>query len=334
MVPSFTGVSRALALAIAILVACASCARATEPGDEAIGTGGAPAGLASTSASDAAASTSVTGSSTASGGSPSWNGLPWSAEPCSEPTKFVYVVSAESSLYRYWPPTGQFSYIGDLTCDGQLIMPFSMAIDRHAIAWVETYGSEIYEIDLSNGNCTKSDYAEPRGEDRFPQFGMAFVSTPTPDEESLFLRGIFFSTDPNPQPDQRWLGRFDEAAATIEPVALGAGWDSDLTGTDGRLFAFQVPEDEPWAQLVEVDTSTAAPLSTTTLPGVQAPFDLAVAAWGGDFYFFSDDGVNPGTAVAHLETATGTISWAPGPLFPPRIVGAGVSTCAPVTPPQ
>ena len=273
---------------------------------------------------------------------PTWVGLPWSETPCSEPTQYVYVVSSDSELFRFWPPTGVFTRVGVLACNGQTIQPFSMAIDRHAIAWVETYDSKVYRFDLSNGNCTDSGYAEPAGEAKFPLFGMAFVATPTtPELETLFVRGALFPSGrgTDSDPEVRWLGSFDATSATIQPIGSASGANSDLAGAGDQLFAFQHPLDTEWPSLIQIDKATGSTIVAKDLPGVQIVADIAVAGWGGDFWLFVDDHHPSGsigltTAVARYRPTTGEISWVPGMPFHAPVIGAGVSTCAPTTPPK
>jgi hypothetical protein len=317
-----------------VLLGCAACAAGKEP-DQDDGSGGSIA-AAQTSTGGQGASATTSGSGSGTGGAGGWLGLPWSDQPCSEPTQYVYVVSAGDYIYRFWPPTGQFTKVGQLVCDGMPIDPFSMAIDRHAVAWIETYEAKLFKVDLSNGACAATSFAPIAGDNRFPHFGMAFAATPgAPDQDTLFVRGGFLSADPQPNPpDERWLGRLDTSSMTISPIGSAPGGDGELTASAGRVYSLREPIDGTWAVADEIDGTTGATLASTPLPGVEITFDYAFAAWGGDFWIFTDTSTISGTTVTRYRPATGEISYAPGAPFPARIVGAGVSSCAPTTPPS
>ena len=75
----------------------------------------------------------------------------------------------------------------------------------------------------------------------------------------------------------------------------------------------------------------------TSLPTVNASDGgYAFSFWGGDFWFYTafptPDQPDPTTSVTHFETATGKTT-VPLSNIGFVIVGAGVSTCAPVIPP-
>ena len=62
------------------------------------------------------------------------------------------------------------------------------------------------------------------------------------------------------------------------------------------------------------------------LPGVTQGNAWAFAFWGGDFYMFTAPDV-AGSIVQRFRPSTGAITHVAD--YPERIVGAGVSTCAP-----
>ena len=68
------------------------------------------------------------------------------------------------------------------------------------------------------------------------------------------------------------------------------------------------------------------------LDGVDTGAAYAFSFWGGDFYFYTSKDTGPST-VTRLRTADDTLEVViPKAEF--RIVGAGVSTCAPLTAPR
>ena len=133
------------------------------------------------------------------------------------------------------------------------------------------------------------------------------------------------------------FGRVDFDAKTIVPIGAGAnlaGVGAELTGTgDGRLYGFA-----PATPVVvaELDKSGAAK-SQTPLPNVEVPAAWAFSFWGGRFYLYTAPADLFGARtsnVAEFDPKTGKAD----PKFMEnvgfRIVGAGVSTCAPVEPPR
>ncbi len=92
------------------------------------------------------------------------------------------------------------------------------------------------------------------------------------------------------------------------------------------------------AKLVEVDKATGAFIETTPLGNLELTNAFAFAFFGGDFYMFTESDNNPFVSkVTHYDyddsdnngvkdLTTVVVS------APIRIVGAGVSTCAPFSP--
>jgi hypothetical protein len=71
------------------------------------------------------------------------------------------------------------------------------------------------------------------------------------------------------------------------------------------------------------------------LQGVMVPLDYAFSFWGGDFYLYAAPGNNMSTfsSVIHYNPSTNSVD----PTYVAdvgfQIIGAGVSTCAPLKPP-
>ena len=78
-------------------------------------------------------------------------------------------------------------------------------------------------------------------------------------------------------------------------------------------------------------------LSDKPLNGLETPFDWAFSFWGGSFYFYTmpDETVYPNrtTNVTKYDPGTGALDTSYMTNIGFRIVGAGVSTCAPIKPP-
>jgi hypothetical protein len=104
---------------------------------------------------------------------------------------------------------------------------------------------------------------------------------------------------------------------------------AELTGTgDGRLFAFyQDPSDLSGSNIGEVDTQTGQIIGQRHFESVDQGRGWAFAFWGGDFYMFhAPGGTTTVTRWRPVDNSVATVATAPPGV---RIVGAGVSTCAP-----
>jgi hypothetical protein len=114
--------------------------------------------------------------------------------------------------------------------------------------------------------------------------------------------------------------------AYFSPAPGAAG--AELTGTgDGRLFAFS-PSDTPGASfLAQIDPVTAEIVAKDPLPGVTQGGAWAFGFWGGDFYLFT--GAGGGSEVHRFDPKSGKDKIV-AKLTTDTIVGAGVSTCAPL----
>jgi hypothetical protein len=105
---------------------------------------------------------------------------------------------------------------------------------------------------------------------------------------------------------------------------------------DARLFGFFTTSP---VQVAEIDkiNKPGAILETTKLPAVETPAAWAFSFRGGDFYLYTapDPNVDPTrtTNVSRYRPSDGTTDPSYMTNLGFTIVGAGVSTCAPVAPP-
>ena len=247
------------------------------------------------------------------------------ALPCEEGASLVYVVSQEGDLYSFEPDAGAFSRIGALRCPASGgASPHSMAVDRSATAWVNYTDGSLYKVSTKDARCTKTDF-EPF-QHGFGRFGMAFASTGEDlSRETLFVWGSYDYGDGG-----RGLATIDTHSLKLEPVGDAHDrlhfMEAELTGTgDGRLFGFFATARA--ATLAGVDVSTGGTRAPRALPGVRTGTAWAFSFWGGDFYFFWAPGFAQ-SRVSRLSGSDGTVTEVLRDIgF--RIVGAGVSTCAP-----
>jgi hypothetical protein len=198
-----------------------------------------------------------------------------------------------------------------------------MAVDRSGAAWVSYSAGQLFKVSTADASCVETGF-QPQG---FQRFGMAFATTSAGStEESLFISGLVGA-----QGGGLGLGKID--LGSLKVTMLGQysdalkGQASELTGTgDGRLYGFFTTSP---ATLAIIDQGQAATSANQTLAGVTTGNAFAFSFWGGDFWFYTSDGKTP-SQVTHM-TSTGVLSVAMKDVGGFRIVGAGVSTCAPLT---
>lgn len=258
------------------------------------------------------------------------------ASNCSEAAQLVYVLSDANELYSFRPNLRQFTRIGRLRCP-TTASPNSMAIDRDAVAWVNYVESglgdsagSLYRVSTTDASCTSASPVRlPRG---WFRLGMGFSTASADDTtETLFVTA---TADPFGGPSAG-LGRM--TGSTLTPVgpfsgAL-AGQSAELTGTgDGRLYGFFTTTP---VQVAQIDKATGSITDARPLPGVETPQAWAFTFWGGDFYLYTAPSALVGrtTNVTRYRPSDGSIDTGYMRDIGFRIVGAGVSTCAPIAPP-
>jgi hypothetical protein len=258
--------------------------------------------------------------------------------------KFIYVVSDANDLYTFdptkFPSASAFTLVGPITCNTSGVN--SMAVDRDALAWVNFNDGSIARVTTTAPvTCTTTSFAS--GQASFTNaLGMGFsVDAPGSDSETLFVSdnagpgGTCAKATPGPGCDGKGLGTIDLTTMTLAPVGAYtgavAGYNAELTGTgDAKLYGFFTTSPGAYGPIDKGSGQTTSP-APTSLPAVNASTGgYAFSFWGGDFYFYTAPKGN--TVVTHLATATGATTASPQLAF--TIVGAGVSTCAPTTPPQ
>ena len=156
---------------------------------------------------------------------------------------------------------------------------------------------------------------------------MGYATNAAGPTESLFVAGTSDSNNPT----SPGLGRIDTTSFALTRVGAFVPNinRAELTGTgDGRLFAFYTKrlDNGPPSYIGEIDTGNARVVAETPFPTVDQGAGWAFAFWGGDFYMFTSPG-GGGSDVTRWRPADNTVNNV-GTL-PSRVVGAGVSTCAP-----
>lgn len=244
---------------------------------------------------------------------------------CAEAARWVYVVGSGNNFLRFYPDELRFEQIGTLSCTSGGITPFSMAVDRNALAWVLHTDGRIYHVSTTDASCNVSDFA-PNQQD-LARFGMGFASLHEgSNEEALFVAG---GPESSIASGTSTLGSLETLDLTIATIGTIPGWP-ELTGTGrGELWGF-FPDTSP-ASVRQIDKESGETIQTFDLQPLQGitPSAWAFAFWGGRFYIFLQRMMDMSTHVWELNPETGEVNDVlPNTGY--RIVGAGVSTCAPI----
>ncbi len=252
----------------------------------------------------------------ASGGGDGGNG-------CAQGADSVYTIDQFTShIYKFDPPSKMFTDLGGLSC---ITMggatPFSMGVDRNAVAWVLYDSGELFKVELNNSlMCTKSTWASPSG---MHVFGMGFsTDIAQGDTDTLYIGGGATQV------------MASYMLAKVDPTSLNAtviGSETQLPEMTGNanaeLWGFMPDATMPRVvQFSKADGSIITNYPEPSLAGTMTGY--AFAHWGGDYWVFLIRNGEASTSVYQVSGMTGAISSttpAPGK----TIVGAGVSTCAP-----
>ncbi len=286
------------------------------------------------------------------------------AEVCGEPEDNpIYVFTrgletgAATSIRAFDPETLTFTSVVDtVVCPevGEDWGASSMAVDRERRAWISWSAAHdgiadpaykrLDRIDLDTGGCEIDVGELPVTDNWGTPLGSAFV---TEFEDSGTERLFFVDTGTylHTLASQASLGRWWELGPEGRTFS-----GVELTGRgDGRLFSlimnYTGPFDHPCTaedpclptvRLGEVDKSDASAISMIDLPGIEAlglmAGGFAFAHWGGHFWIFITLEFGPTQVFDYdPQTRTTVLALDDGP---PGVVGAGVSTCAPLVFPE
>jgi hypothetical protein len=250
---------------------------------------------------------------------------------CPEEARLVYLVevdqtgASQGTLVQFDPSTLTFRNIGGLQCPtGADNSPFSMSVDRQANAWVLYASGEIFKVNTKTAECEATAFAP--NQSGYQVFGMGFaLNRPEQADETLYVAGgdpaligsggggkIGYVTFPN-------LKLYD--------VTTIRGWP-EMSGTAAaELWAFFPTGASP--RVARISPATGQESEVIPVTGIDGQANAwAFAHWGGDFWLFYKGQTDPSSrvfqvtrsgAVQEVLTDTGRY-----------IVGAGVSTCAPL----
>jgi hypothetical protein len=244
---------------------------------------------------------------------------------CIEASRWIYTVDTAGMFSRFDPstPTPTFNDIGILHCPGQSKTPNSMAVDQNAVAWVSYTDGNLFKVDTSTAKCEATGFVPDQH--NLLEFGMGFVFDPSTGEDTLYIAGgLDYSST------HSTLATIAFPSLVVTPIGPVAAGNAELTGTgDGQLWGFvpDVGSSSGRSTLVRIDPATGKTLESYTyssLISLTTGTDWAVKFWGGSFWIFFNGSVyrvsRDSSATTHtVLSGTGR-----------NVVGAGVSTCAPL----
>jgi len=257
----------------------------------------------------------------------------------------IYVVDETYNLLSFDPrklgtADDPFTLIGALSCPASStpvpgwlggVTPFSMSVDRTGIAWVLYTSGQIFHVQTSNAQCSATSFAPQQG-GQWLLFGMGFVTdTAGGDTEKLYIGGGAPEATPG-----GLFGVVDGTTLAVETLGNlpnTGEYSPEFTGTGAaELFGFFPGTSNAFVQQLDKATGAAvgSPMSMGGLGGTVSAW--AFAQWGGKFYIFvtTTDGLSTNSTVRVIDRQTGNYEGAILQNLPYTIVGAGVSTCAPV----
>lgn len=240
---------------------------------------------------------------------------------CSDEAKLIYVVDENNVMSTYDPTTKMFNDLGSLACPSAGT-PFSMGIDRNAGAWVLFSTGQLFNVDTSTSALTCTETTWQPNREGLMVFGMGFsTDVAGGNTDTLFIAGGVGPSVPTSS-----LNTLN--VATLDPTPVGTVNDwPELTGTgDAELWGFFPSQN---SRIEKIDKTSGAALQTFQLPTLAGqPSAWAFAFFGGDFHIFLMKDLEFSTTVHQVNGQTGAIVGSTS-TSGRRIVGAGVSTCAP-----
>ncbi len=249
---------------------------------------------------------------------------------CTQAGQYIYTVDVGGTFSRFDPASLSSTTIGQLSCPtSPSNSPFSMNLDQNAVAWVLFMDGNIFTVDTATGACAATSYVP--GQKGMQVFGMGSVFDAAQGTDTLYLAGG--ATFPV---GQSTLGTLDLTTLTTSVIGQTTVENAELAGTgDGQLWAFSPGSPGPSGTtplLARLDPATGTTLEQYQLASISSFGGYAVKFWGGAFYIFI------GADVWQVARST-LVPGMTAPTSPPTlvftspgldVVGAGVSTCAPV----
>jgi hypothetical protein len=247
-----------------------------------------------------------------------------SVNNCSERARSIYLFDRGDTLIRYEPETATFTEIGRASCVPTL---WSMTVDRQGTAYVWSDEEQLFEISTVDASCRSVEgLVTPPNFMRTEALGFVSQSAGST-AENLFV--TFSDTNSTSR-----LGRVDFPARDIIDVApMPAGRLRALTGNGaGELWGSFARAGD--LAVVQIDKGTGAVLQEIDVSSIDETPEfttgvIGMAFWGGRLYLFYDDDGNGSSSVFRVTPGTREIELVQANIGY-QIIGAGVSTCAPI----
>jgi hypothetical protein len=308
-----------VAASLTVLPACSN-----EDGTQAQGAGGSGSG------SGAGAGSSASGSDSSSSGLLTSSSSGSNQEGCDAAARSVYLLTKERALLRFDPATLLIEEVGTLDCPANggpavpIATPFSMAVDRSGTAYVHYNDGSLFSVDVTTASCTSIGF-ELNQLTAFLRFGMGFSTDGVGSSNETLYLSSYAPGD--------GLAVLNTTTLGMERLGFyngGVEAPAELTGTgDGRLYGFFLTTP---VQIAELNKQNADLTNVVELSQIDIGNAWAFAFWGDDFWLFTApngstsqvDRMHRGSQVT--ETMIDDVGF--------LIVGAGVSTCAPLEPPK
>lgn len=245
---------------------------------------------------------------------------------CIDRARWIYVVDQGRRLLRFEPTTLGFHDVssGPLACP-TTATPFSMAVDRDAVAWILYSDGRIYRASTVDGACVGTTHVP--NQQGVSLFGMGFsaVSSLGPDE-NLYIAGSDGMLTA--------FGIVDTTtfAFSVRGAVVGT---PELTGNAlAELWGFFPEPTVP--RVAKLDRSSGAEVESYELAtlgpdflGTGDPRSWAFAYWGGDYYIFHRTQTEASTSVYRFHPGVAASMVRVIADSGLDVVGAGVSTCVP-----
>jgi len=225
----------------------------------------------------------------------------------------VYLLGTGSELYSFEPTTLKFKHINTISCPQTTSGPNSMAVTRSGIAFTSFHDGNLFEVSTANGACKSTPYKP--NQLGWTTYGMGYAAD-SDGGETLYVAGLG-------QTQSKGLGFIDTTKFTLTSIHdfQPPQFNCELTGTGaGDLYGFCPFGSGAW--LVHIDKTDGTILDSHQVSAGGSNVSWAFAFWGGDFWLFTNNIVTKYDPVSQTETKVATA--------PFNIVGAGVSTCAPL----
>lgn len=257
---------------------------------------------------------------------------------CTQAGQYIYTIdNSASTLSRFDPATLTSTVVGNLACP-TTETPFSMNIDQTGTAWILYWDGapsdpgHIFKVDVNTADCQATSYVG--GQSGMGTYGMGSAFDPVSGIDTLYIAGGTPFPDLMPS-----LASLDLATLTVHVIGPMTLPGPELAGTgDGQLWGFSPTDFTGGVPVIaRIDPLSGATLESYDLAAVTTSgTGFAVKFWGGSFYIFL------GPDVWQVERS----SLVPGMSAPTKtplkvlttpgldVVGAGVSTCAPLLPPN